>query len=291
MGRLQWQVSKTVVAGGHELPCADEIEVLVNPRAGWWDAPGIRVSTPKQLRIKQIAWPFLQLSHQLIGPGYVYRQLGRYIRAHVGSQDTFLDIGCGGMPLLPYVPKDCWYNAIDIAYSDFRLQKVLGSERKVNLAFASAKRIPLPADVVTVAASAEALHWIPEPDQLMREIQRVLAPGGKLICSIANGYQRKYEVQGINPGMVTRWTYDEFVTYMAGHGFKLLNRSRCGYWIPLNRPRMLSQIHLPVEPATEKDSTHFCYVFEAQAVGRALRPPRGISSGVHVESRRRGDLV
>lgn len=165
------------------------------------------------------------------------------------------------MLLRHYLPKGCDYNAIEMAFSEHTINTVIRKNPQINVAFALATDIPLDDNAASMVASTEVFEHIPPIDDAIREIYRIMRPGGKLLCSIPNNYYHKYQVLGENPDHVNKWTFDGFVEFMAGHRFRLLERKRIGYWIPFKHRRLRS-LYLPITPRDEYYTSNFLYAFE-----------------------------
>jgi SAM-dependent methyltransferase len=218
--------------------------------------------------IKRTLWPLSLLFSHLFGSGFTSRGVGELIRKYHKDCEAFLEIGCGSTQLRRYLPPGQWYNAIDLAYSEFHLRRVLGRPH-VNLAMGSATDIPLADGQATTVVASEVFEHIPRIEDAILEVRRVMQRGGKLICSIPNNFYYKYSVLGENPDHVNKWTYQGFPAFMAGFGFRLLESQRKGYWVPLGRwlPiarnfSPLRECYLPITPRNEYYTSNFFYVFE-----------------------------
>lgn len=58
--------------------------------------------------------------------------------------------------------------------------------RRIPLAGADAQSLPFGASTFDLALSFEAIYYLPRPDAFLREVQRVLAPGGALLIGTSN---------------------------------------------------------------------------------------------------------
>jgi len=220
------------------------------------------------MELKRALWPLQVICNHLFGSGFISRGVGRLIRKYYENCGAFLEVGCGSMELRRYLPRGHWYNAIDLAYSEFQLNRALSS-KFVNLAMASATDIPLADGSVTMVVATEVFEHIPPIEDAVREIRRVMQGGGKLICSIPNNFYHKYQVLGENTDHVNKWTFRGFPEFMARFGFDVLESRRIGYWVPLSHwlpiarhVSLLRELYLPFTPKAEYYTSNFLYVFE-----------------------------
>jgi SAM-dependent methyltransferase len=261
MSRLNWRTSRTVAVGPHRVPCAEDLPDQANHPSG------IRRDCPRMRLVKTIAWPGVSLRDYLLIDGFIERTIGGWVRELARPGTDFLEIGCGNMGLRKYLPAGVCYNGFDLSLAEFHLLGVLKSGQEVNVALASATAIPLPDGCADLLASTEVLEHIPDIGKAVDEIRRVARPGARFVCSIPNNYCRKYAVKGANREHVNNWTYDGFVAYMCGRGFRLVRGLRKGYWIRLPgwlARRMKASFQLPLRPAKEYDCTNFFCDFEVE---------------------------
>jgi SAM-dependent methyltransferase len=262
MQKLDWRTADQVTVSGMSLACAPGMNPQNNSRAGFSQVAGFRSASKPRVILKRVLWPVLSIWYALFGTGFILRGIGRMMRNYRQDADPFLEIGCGSMRLRKYLPTGCWYNAIDIAFSEFQLNRIKG-ESNINLALASATEIPLGNDSVRMVVSTEVFEHIVNIDAAMTEIRRIMKSGGKLLCSIPNNFYYKYQVVGENSDHVNKWTFDDFVTYMNKFGFRVLERHRIGYWIPIaHGPSLLTNMYLPIVPREEFYTSNFLYTFE-----------------------------
>jgi SAM-dependent methyltransferase len=229
---------------------------------------GIRPQKSYELALKRALRPLQVVFNHLFGSGFICRGVGRLIQKYFEDCGAFLEVGCGSIELRRYLPRGHWYNAIDLAYSEFQLRRALSSEF-VNLAMASATDIPLADGSVTVVVATEVFEHIPPIEDAVREIRRIMQARGKLICSIPNNFYHKYQVLGENTDHVNKWTFRGFPEFMSRFGFDLLESRRVGYWVPLSywlpiarHVNLLRDLYLPITPKAEYYTSNFLYVFE-----------------------------
>ncbi len=256
MGRLRWTTTKTFGWKDFELPCAEGLMPVSDATAGLSQVPGIR---PSGLGWKKrLGWPVYEAIRHTIGSGYIERGVGKFIRRYATPDTDFLEFGCGSMNCRRYLPRSAWYNAMDIAFSEFQLRRVLRPGRPINLCIGSAAEMPLEDDSVSMLVSVEVLYCIPDVDRVFAESRRVLRDGGVMICSVANAFYTKYRRVGPHPECQNKWTYRGFIDHVARFGFELLDADRRGLWIPSKR---WSEYWLPINPKEESRTATFTYAF------------------------------
>jgi len=108
-----------------------------------------------------------------------------------GSSGHFLDVGCGGGPLLYQVRAQfARLTGVDIAA--VQLDRVrawadtAGQPVELHRCNLDAEVLPLEGDSVDAAGCMVVLEFVIRPDHLVREVARVLRPGGVFVCSTGN---------------------------------------------------------------------------------------------------------
>ena len=221
--------------------------------------PGIRKSSKSRTFLKKIFWPLIKLRADLLVDGYIERSIGKWIKELLGKETIFLEIGCGDMSLLKFLPDSVCYNAFDLSLSEFQLRRVFAKKRNINLALASATSIPLKSGSVSLIVATEVFEHIPKIDKAIREIHRIAKPKAKLICTIPNNYSKQYKKYP-HPDHINSWTFEGFKKYMHSRGFRFLKGHMKGFWLPIfKRP-----IQLPISKKEESDNNTFFYMFEVE---------------------------
>lgn len=246
---------KKISIGKYKIPCSEDLLDQNN------QVRGIRKDLSK-LILKTIFWQAFKLKNYLFVEGFIERGIVGWIKEFMTDNSVFLEVGCGDMSLSRFLPKNIWYNAFDLSLSEFHLRRVLSKESNINVALASATKIPLESSQVSLIVSKEVFEHIPEIDRAIDEIYRVAMPGAKLICSIPNNYCYKYNKKGSHPGHVNNWTYNGFKEFMMSYNFKFLKGYMKGLWIPLPLWLTKTSYQLPISSSEEFYNTNFFYLFE-----------------------------
>ena len=256
MTRLNWTTSRTVNLGPWSIPTMGE---LPGQQYGF---SGIKPNSKVMLALKKLAWPLRKLRDDLLVDGFIEREVERLFRKYYRQGDTCLEIGCGDLEMSRVVDGD-WYNALDIRISEFHLRRMLERNKRLNVVLASASDIPAGDATVDVVISTETFTFIPDIDGALKEIRRVMKTGGRLMCSIPNNFSHLYVRKGPNRDTLHEWSFDGFAGLMEDKGFRLLERSRAGWWVPTPKWLTDTAYTLPFTPRDEYRTTTFFYAFEA----------------------------
>lgn len=118
-------------------------------------------------------------------------------RAALGADDHFLDIGCGPGAAIEHAAA----TGAKVAGIDPSSAMVDRASRRVPAAdvrVGSAEEIPFPNDNFTVVINVSSFHHWVDRDGGLREILRVLAPGGRLLI-MEGMIKAGKEGHGLNP--------------------------------------------------------------------------------------------
>ncbi len=123
----------------------------------------------------------------------LHRNIARAFKKHVRESGLVVDIGTGHgvMTRIAYecLGPDFTYWATDLSELDLALAEAvlqkLGIPVQTKVADASAN-LPLEDNTAAVVVCSEVLEHIPEPEGMLREVWRILKPGGIAIFSTPN---------------------------------------------------------------------------------------------------------
>lgn len=126
----------------------------------------------------------------------VHRYLARELHARIedklersaGQIELVLDVGCGGKPYFPWLEGRC--------------RRYVGIDAGIDAdVVAPSENLPFPADVADLVLCTQVLEHVDDPAAAIREISRVLRPGGLALVS-THGVQRYHPT----PVDYWRWT-------------------------------------------------------------------------------------
>lgn len=130
-------------------------------------------------------------------PTYAVRApLARWLREEAalaragGRTPRLLDVGCGAKPYAPFfVGAVAEYVGVDVANPAAELE-------------GSVEEIPVPDGSFDLVLCTQTLEHVDDPGRAVRELRRVVAPGGRVLAS-THGVQ----VYHPNPNDYWRWTH------------------------------------------------------------------------------------
>ena len=94
--------------------------------------------------------------------------------------DKFLDAGCGTGLILRHLPK----GAVGLDINPRHLAKAKKYSPDSILVLGDIEKMPFPDSFFSTVICTEVLEHLPSPQKAVREVRRVLAPGGVLIGSL-----------------------------------------------------------------------------------------------------------
>ena len=102
---------------------------------------------------------------------------------HVGPDDVVVDIGCGPGTGARYAARlGASVTGVDPAPVMLRVARALTRSRNVRYVEGAAEALPLPDAFATVVWSIATVHHWRDIDDGLREVRRVLRPGGRFVA-------------------------------------------------------------------------------------------------------------
>ncbi len=184
--------------------------------------------------------PFSKLAFRVIGlPHLGFRMRARIILGHAlkaSKQSKVLDAGCGyGLYSLSLAQEG--FNAIDAVDIDagriatlermFTEQPNLAS--KINLKVGSLTALPFEDNSYDMIICSEVVEHIKDDTAAVRELSRVLKPGGKLIFSVPHDSTINQKTYGRFAHERPGYTKEKLVTMFGQHGVVLTSTTYYEY--------------------------------------------------------------
>jgi 2-polyprenyl-3-methyl-5-hydroxy-6-metoxy-1,4-benzoquinol methylase len=218
---------------------AGAVRFVFGRREGWSDALVER-------RVQQV----LEL------PARLRSELDGWLAPLARDSGVLLDLGCGAGVLLAAVAAP-GRSALGV---DVSMEWLVVAQRMIRaeggqpvLACAVAESLPLPDGAVTSVAVLDVIEHVSRPSALVREVNRVLAPGGVVLLSTPNRFSLAAEphvgIWGV--GWLPAKFQDRFVRWRSGKPYAFTHLlSRRGLAKLFERH---SSITIRIEPATIPD--------------------------------------
>lgn len=139
-----------------------------------------------------------------------YGKHANLVKEWLKNETNILDIGAGD-GLITYLIKA-------VGIDDNETAVHLAKSKGVNVSLGSVYQIPYTDELFNAVYFGDVIEHLEHPDDAMREIYRVLIPGGRLYVvtppALASGkLQDKYHYREYTP--------EQLITYMELQGFKL----------------------------------------------------------------------
>jgi arsenite methyltransferase len=121
-------------------------------------------------------------------------------RMELSAADRILDLGCGEgwacRLLAQRAPQECLIMGVDISDQMIRLAREKSRAfSNVSYRCGQAEQIPTPSDYFTKIVSIEAFYYFEQQDEVLRELFRIMRPGGQLyllLCLFEGDQNRKW---------------------------------------------------------------------------------------------------
>lgn len=114
-----------------------------------------------------------------------FRRYQQLLKRVITDDAVVVDIGCGDGTLLASLPKCV---KIGIEANQLYLQQISGEARGHCLLGGVGESLPLGDGVADVVTCTEVIEHVIDPQAMLREVRRVLKPGGLFLVSTYNHY-------------------------------------------------------------------------------------------------------
>jgi ubiquinone/menaquinone biosynthesis C-methylase UbiE len=162
-----------------------------------------------------------------IGHSYVTRWGLSYIS--INKDDTILDIGCGGGKTVNTLAKIATegkvygvdYSEVSVAVSINTNKKLINAGR-VEILHASVESLPFPDNMFNLVTAIESHYFWPDLVNNLKEVRRVLKPGGSLILINECYRDERFEKRNSNLARTGEFTYhspDEYRNFLRDAGY------------------------------------------------------------------------
>ena len=147
----------------------------------------------------------------------------------INENDTILDVGCGGGKTVNTLAKTATegkvygigYSEVSVAVSS-KINKKFIEAGRVEILLGSVESLPFPDDFFDLVTVVEAYYFFPDLINNLKEIRRVLKPGGSVIL-INEAYRHdKFEKRNAKWARMGDFTYhlpEEFREFLRDAGY------------------------------------------------------------------------
>jgi cyclopropane fatty-acyl-phospholipid synthase-like methyltransferase len=120
-----------------------------------------------------------------------YSELFVQVGKHLQGGEKVLDVGCGIGNLSRYLKETCGSDLTCLDFSRWALDEL--KKEGFPTIFSKLPKIPLPDDSFDAAVATEVLEHLSRPEATIKQMKRVVRPGGKVIFSVPNDMLHPHE--------------------------------------------------------------------------------------------------
>lgn len=160
--------------------------------------------------------------------GRLYDAICARIRPHLAPEMSVLELACGtGQLTYPLTGSVALWEATDISEKMIEEASRWPHSHRLRFSVQDATNLPYEHDTFDAVVVANALHVMSRPEQVLREIRRVLRPGGLLFAPtyVHGGIDRprlRFRLLKLAGFRVFHpWTGAEYMAFLQGGGFAI----------------------------------------------------------------------
>lgn len=199
-----------------------------------------------------LGWAGARLMPRMVGP--LYTMLAEELR--LTADDDLLEVGCGSARLLAEHAAEVGHVAgldkseiqVDMARKRLALRIAAGT---AEIVLGDAMALPWKDGRFSVVASLNCLKFVPDPARALREMHRVLRPGGRVVITIdklTDKWGKSGEVDGFGQW---QWSMDDMRRSMEEAGFADVSVADMPTKLGLQFVRAAKRATPPVETVPE----------------------------------------
>lgn len=180
-------------------------------------------------RFSRLYSPFMKISSGL------YREICRLSAPYLTKDMDVLELACGtGQLSFPLASRVRTWEATDFSEAMIAQAKKQAGSSRLHFSVQDATALPYAPQTFDAVVISNALHIMPHPDRALKEIRRVLKPGGILIAPTfiqgeGTGFRLRMRIIGLT-GFHTyyKWNEAEYLKFLADHGFQAADHKILG---------------------------------------------------------------
>jgi len=155
--------------------------------------------------------------------GGLYADLCERIGSRLEKEMTVLELGCGsGQLSLPLCGNVSLWEAVDPSTALIAKARKLPHSDRLRFTVMDPASLSFEHSVFDAVIAVNAFLWLPQPDSVLREIRRVLRPGGLLLAPayMLGGRRKRLIRRRINrTGLCRECTATEYIDRISRYGF------------------------------------------------------------------------
>ncbi len=179
---------------------------------------------------------------------YLQRIFKALDMADDNQQGLYLDIGVGSSGYTVIEAAKRGYTSVGVSLSSAEINKanhfaqseLIGNNNRCNFVVCLAEYLPFKDNSFTKVSSIAVLEHIPEDEQAIIEISRVVRPGGKVFITVPNAYKRiplifwlPYYIHDKRIGHLRHYSVEDLKARFENYGFDVIDVAYIGHMIKI----------------------------------------------------------